>query len=417
MMPAITKAVRVLTKNDETSEALNSSWQVRLTALAFVTVSVLMTFELAAWVVYNQRENVRNLLRDIGGIGGVGQLHLDSYEMADPITSGHWRLRPGFVTSSEALIAEKKDAGKWLGVNALLETRINEDARVFKINSSGFKGPELNEKHRCPRILAIGDSTTFGIGNLSYPDFMRLHFAEARINAEVINAGVEGYSPRNVLNEMPRYLALKPEIVTIYIGWNSIFDVEIDVIGAPIPLKSLWLIRNAIAAFNRLMINDASSATRAYKKESRPNAESPVIEGAHRFTPAYFDDITKIVDSFRAIDTQVYLITLMGMFQLDRVPSATALEVGHLPSWTDNPFELAALVDRNNDLLKRMSEQENVNLIDLQAWGRERLKPSEAYFFDSVHFNTLGLQQVGAFLASRLVKPVQELQKSCDLKG
>lgn len=404
-------------KNHEISGDHSSTWSVRLVSIALVIAIVLIAFEGASWVVYYQRDYVRNVLRDIGGIGGVGQLHLDSYEMADPQISGHWRLRPNFVTSSEALIAEKSDAGKWLGAAAVRETRSNDDLGIFKINSAGFKGPELDATHRCPRILALGDSVTFGIGGLSYPHYVRAALAEEKINAEVINAGVEGYNPQNILNEMPRYLALKPEIVTIYIGWNSIFDADIDTIGAPTPLKSLWLIRNAVGALDRMISVDASRATRTYHRELQPNAENPLIKDIRSFNPAYLGDITKMINSFRAINAQVYLITLMGLYQTDQAPSPAALKVGHLPSWTDNPFVLAASTERHNDLLKVEADREGVHLIDLQTWGREHMNPPEAYFYDSVHFNARGLQQVGAFLASMLVHPVRELKTICNLEG
>lgn len=263
----------------------------------------------------------------------------------------------------------------------------------------------------------IGDSVTFGIGGLSYPQYMSAAFAKNNIHAEVINAGVEGYGPQNLLNEMPGYLALKPEIVTIYIGWNPIFSTDIDVIGSSVPLKSIWLIHRAIDAIHKLMSDDATNATSAYQKKLNPEIESPVIKKIRNYRPPSISEISKIVDAFQTIDTQVYLITLMGLYQLEQPPSPAALAIGHLPVGTDNPFELAALTDRTNELLKSVGSRNGAHVIDLQAWGRDTLQPPEDYFIDSVHFNSVGLKLVGNYLATKLAKPVQARETGCKREG
>lgn len=404
-------------KNHEISGDRSATWQIRLAATVLVTVVVTLLFEGLAWGVYSQREYVLNTLRDIGGIGGVGQLHLDSYEIMDPKKSGHWVLRPNFIASNEALIAEKNDAGKWLGAAAVQEILEVKRSDTLRINSSGFKGPELDVSHRCPRILMIGDSATFGVGALSYPGFARTAFLKSNVQAEIINAGVEGYNPKNVLNEMPRYLALKPEIVTIYIGWNEIFATDIDVIGAAVPLKSLWLIRHALNAVNGLMDKDASSATHAYQKKLHINTNSQVLKKIRNHNFQWLNDIREIITGFHAIDTEVYLVTLLGLFQSDQLPSKDELVIGHLPVGTDNPLVLAALTDQANDFLRSEALRDGVHLIDLQKWGKSKLQPPASYFFDSVHFNRQGLEEVGNYIASELAKPVLARNIGCNLKG
>lgn len=405
-----------MAKNQKPAGVGGSNWPVRWGAAALVTAFILIAFEGLAWGVYSQRDYVRDLLRDIGGIGGVGQLQLDSYEMVDPVIPGHWRLRPNFVASSAALVAEKRDAGKWLGAAAIQNAQDTDNKSILKINSAGFKGSELDATHRCPRVLMLGDSVTFGVGAFSYPNFVRTTFLDSNIKAEVVNGGVEGYDLNNILNELPRYLALKPEIVTIYIGWNVIFATDIDAIAAAVPLKSVWLIRHALDAIYGMIGDGASNATHAYQKKLNANPESPVIAKVrdHRFES--FRDIRKIIDAFRSIDSEVYLITLMGLFQADLSPSPAALSIGHLPAGTDNPFVFAALTNQANDELKSAVSGDGVHLIDLQAWGRENLQPPSSYFLDSVHFNSEGLKEVGGYLASKLAKPVRARDTGCHLE-
>ena len=47
---------------------------------------------------------------------------------------------------------------------------------LFRINSDGFKGPEIDSTHALIRILALGDSTTFGLGSVDYPSSLQTHF-------------------------------------------------------------------------------------------------------------------------------------------------------------------------------------------------------------------------------------------------
>lgn len=61
-----------------------------------------------------------------------------------------------------------------------------------------------------------------------------------------------------------------------------------------------------------------AKVTQSYQKELKPNAKSWVIEEIKYLTPAYFHDMTTLIDSFRAIDALVYLITLRGVFQVDQ---------------------------------------------------------------------------------------------------
>ena len=387
----------------------NSIWKLRLCTFVIAVMLGIAALELFAWGIYLKRQDIRDIFR---GMESIGQSHIDPYEVIDPEIMGHWRLRPNYSASGQMILKEKRVAGKWLGAAAVQENLNAGNPIALKINSAGYKGPEIDESHRCTRVLALGDSVTFGIGGLSYPTVMRSAFEKADVNVEVINAGVEGYSPQNLLNELPRYLALQPEFVTIYIGWNAIFDTDLESIRGPSMLKSMWLINNAAIALNRILGDANTQATKSYKRELRPDAGDPVIKDIGKHTPAYFDEIKELISAFRAVDTQVYLITLMGLFQVDQIPSAKAMKIGHLPRNTDNPYVLASLTQRHNTLLREKAAQDGVYLVDLQKWGRSQLRPIEKYFFDSVHFNAVGLQKVGKFIASKMAKPIQENAKS-----
>lgn len=100
----------------------------------------------------------------------------------------------------------------------------------FQINSLGFRGKEIPKaKGNAYRIVALGESTTFGIGLLPdyrpWPELLE-QMIRQRINparpVEVINAGIPGFSIENNVRRLPTdILPLKPDMIISYHGWNG----------------------------------------------------------------------------------------------------------------------------------------------------------------------------------------------------
>jgi lysophospholipase L1-like esterase len=98
-------------------------------------------------------------------------------------------------------------------------------------NHEGLRGPEVGDrKPGVLRILVLGDSCAFGFGleaEEAWPARLATHLQAAGCAAEVLNAGVPGYtSMQGVVlagRLMPR---LQPDLVLVAFGWNdsSIWD-------------------------------------------------------------------------------------------------------------------------------------------------------------------------------------------------
>ena len=145
----------------------------------------------------------------------------------DPAHPWHRRLRPGFVESYAAASEFARETGRVLGERYLAGSAADPAAQYIRINSDGFRGPPLDRSHAARRIVTIGDSCTFGMAEAqSYPRVLERVLRERGAAVEVVNAGVEGYAPRDVVLELDRLKALRPDVATIYLGWNALFDED-----------------------------------------------------------------------------------------------------------------------------------------------------------------------------------------------
>ncbi len=128
----------------------------------------------------------------------------DSIIIADPHL--FWRLRPAH--------------------NARLQNA-DEDYQV--VNSLGFRDDEFprQKEENEYRVIALGDSCTFGDGvarSETYAaileDLLTRRMSGAK--AQVVNAGVPGYSSYQALRYLGRELVdLAPDLVTVYVGFND----------------------------------------------------------------------------------------------------------------------------------------------------------------------------------------------------
>jgi lysophospholipase L1-like esterase len=94
--------------------------------------------------------------------------------------------------------------------------------RPVTINALGLRGPEPATP-RPTRILCLGDSITFGYGvgdGETYPAALGRQLAGRGV--EVVNGGVTGYTSHQARKLLQRVgPALRPDVVTVCIGWND----------------------------------------------------------------------------------------------------------------------------------------------------------------------------------------------------
>ena len=115
-------------------------------------------------------------------------------------------------------------------------------------------------------------------------------------------------------------------------------------------------------------------------------------------------EIESIISSFKNKNITVVLLTIPGLFDMSGNFSEKALEMGHLPSWMSNPYMLAELTERYNQLIINLANKHNTPLIHLSKWADKRLTPKDKFFIDSVHLTNEGQEMIGKYLAVELYK-------------
>lgn len=370
---------------------MSRRWQGRAWLYRCLAVMVLgLAAEGSARLAFANKHRLVALLPALGTA-------LHDYQEPDPEHPAGWRLKPGFVaTFGEVMTREGR------GEHAA-------DEAFIRINSDGFRGPELDRSRPHTRILTIGDSCTFGtIEQSSYPRVVERELRRrGATDLEVVNAGVEGYAPKDVLHQMDRYRALGPAIVTIYIGWGPLYGETHALDDLP-GWARLDSVRLLVRGTSYLWAGLRDPKARALEAQVaslaslRPDAADPQIDRLAGFVPTFMSDLDEMVRAFRSGGSVVVLVTLPGLYTSDSAPTEKALRMGNLPEFTDNPYVLARMTDRYNDELRALAIRHRLQVIDLDAWSRTALVPRDAHFVNAVHLDEAGQEMVGRYIAAEL---------------
>jgi lysophospholipase L1-like esterase len=381
---------------------------VRIISFLIIILLTGIIIEGMARLAFHFQDQIRVELTKINPAFGW-QEYLNEYQVLDLQYPGHWRLRSGFTQTLEQLIVSKKRLGHVLGGRYFEERAekldIPEDEIVIRINQSGFRGLEIDKSHSRLRILTIGDSVTFGtFEKYSYPRVMEEELDRMGIEVEVINGGIEGHRPRDALLRIEEFKTLRPEIVTIFIGWNELFSwnalfTENEVYEGPERyFHSLRILKRV----HLKLADSQEEALAVHNRELHPDLNAPLVEYLKEYEPPFIGDVEQIVKEMQSVGSRVVLVTLPGLFVMWEEPSEQALKAGYVPPFTDNPYVVARMTEQYNIALRELAEQYGLQVIDLEEWSKTALQPRDTYFYDSVHPYEEGQELIGVYMAEQL---------------
>ena len=314
-----------------------------------------------------------------------GENHLFATRIYDPVVQ--WRLRP--------------DA--WL------------PGRIGHINSLGLVGPEFQPRKRAGeiRILALGDSVTYGLwacGHLKfcrdqpYPEALevRLRTRTGSTRFEVIDAGVYGYSTLQGYRYYQTYLGgLGADVVTAMFGWND-HGVLLGAEGAEFRSSPL---RDVAGAARRLASYRTLAGVLALLQLPAQPAK-PVIPAVYRPRVELDDfafNLTALVETVRARGARPVLITepvgpLSEPYRTGEVMQTWALN--SLPDYET----YVAIHARYNDRMREVARRLGVPLVDADAEFDQRGKADLFSPYDIVHPNHAGHALIAELIDQRLVE-------------
>jgi lysophospholipase L1-like esterase len=269
----------------------------------------------------------------------------------------------------------------------------------IRINSLGFRGPEIS-RDKPPgvqRMVALGDSATFGPSEeeCAYPFLLPDLLGQRRV--EVINAGVEGYRSDRALVHLSRdVLPLRPDVVTVFIGWNDLYQtdpaVESDQLSLRAsPLTRLLTLSDAAQTFRRLFFLRFET-----QRADTQDGPAPVLAS---YQPAgYAERLREIIDTARGGGARVLVFTWPTILADDMTPQAVAKV--HYPPYTNRLADLKALYARYQDTLRQVAAEEQVPVVDNAAVFTGDKAP---YFLDTAHFTCQGQAMVARNVADALL--------------
>ena len=268
----------------------------------------------------------------------------------------------------------------------------------IRINSFGFRGPEIAREPPAgvQRIVALGDSASFGPSEeeCAYPFQVAPRLAPRAV--EVINAGVEGYRTDRALAHLRRdVLPLHPQAVTVFIGWNDLYQTDPGIEADQLSLRSnplarLLLMSDAAQTFRRLVflrIETQRADTR--DRSAVPATYEPV---------GYAERLREIVRTTRGSGAEVLVLTWPTI--LSDTMSPEALAKVHYPPYTNRLADLKTLYARYQVTLRHVADEEHVPVIDIGSVFSGDKAP---YFLDTAHFTCQGQAMVADAVADGLL--------------
>ena len=282
------------------------------------------------------------------------------------------------------------------------------------INSYGFRGKEFDIT-KAPgtfRIVALGGSTTYGIGleeDGTYPYHLEKVLQErlGTDKVEVINAGLVSATTAESLSRfLLKVVPLDPDMVIFYEGYNDLpprmfNDYSGDYYHfrkipdyKPPFLSRFLLYRIAVSGFKAsLHYPNTTLLSHTWKFENLPEEESERIENFNNTsTDTYKRNLSYIIDFARARDITIVLST----FGID----------DDAPDWNDHmPEELWAKgIGENNAAVTELAEEYDLPLIEYYEYGLR----NKDVFLDSIHMTSEGNEKMANFFAGTLVPIIRD---------
>jgi hypothetical protein len=274
------------------------------------------------------------------------------------------------------------------------------------INSKGFRGKEFSpDKGRTFRIVAIGESTTFGVtmnaDDKPWPELLE-EMIRARLKpdrpVEVINAGIPAHTLQHtLLRFQSELLPLKPDMIVCYHGYNGfplLYDTLPRVTGPRPPKYQPRPLKILADAEHRLKMARYKNLLLAPIRRAPPGPIDPM---ASPYALAY----RQLIQAARTNDIRLAIATFSMAANSSSDDSVTEF---YRPGFPIVHFQIKANVLHAAMVRQLAKENPEVDLVDTQP----KLDGYHEKFIDLMHLTQEGNQEVAEAFFAGIKKTLQE---------
>lgn len=294
----------------------------------------------------------------------------------------------------------------------------------LETDSRGFRNlKELDENKPLDeiRVFCLGGSTTQGPGSpyeFTYPQLLEGLLNNQKIN--IINAGVQGYRSIHLLKfYQQRIRNLKPDIITIYSGWNDYEDSMFSYWQPKNPHGHVYVTQMSLAQmpFNQFALvwgagkvyYHLKNFNRVSDSRGDPNRSKKWIAGANNvnWQNEYRDNIQELILSAKSDGVIPVMILFPAPFIKGAPPEAKFwandfLDMDH--RWDG----FIIFMDNIRKIQMDLAQKNQIPLIDVKPRFAEYdndYKKKFKYFLDRMHLHPDG----NRLIAEVMLGPIKEL--------
>ena len=258
------------------------------------------------------------------------------------------------------------------------------EGRTYRFNSLGLRGGDISQTKIKPRIIALGNSCTFGWGVEESEIFTSL-LQNQLDKYEVINAGVPGYSSfQGKIFYESKIAGLKPDILLILFAWNDQWLAANDIPDKNQKFPPELVVRtqnllnhlHSYRLLKRILLSSLEKDPDSLFSRSQPVSRV----GLDDF---YLNLKSICIDANKNGNIPVLLTSPAPSLEKYFEPGSTS----HLHSYHN----------KYNETIRQLAQDENIEIIDLAAEFDRHNSLFDDADYDPIHFNALG-HDLAAFL-------------------
>jgi lysophospholipase L1-like esterase len=265
------------------------------------------------------------------------------------------------------------------------------------VNHDGFVGPivPLARTAGVFRIACLGDSCTHW-GDPPYPERLAKLLTKEGVKVETLNAGVVGHSSWQGLQRLRERVApYRPDVVTVYYGWNDHWQWRTRPDSDPTTDGIPWTQRTLDSlSWSRVVqgVRMCADLLGQIRKPAPPTLSFrvPLLQ--------FRENLHAIIREIRAIPAEPILITA----PTDMTPATIPTEFFQLTQLDRTPYATPnELHDAYVQIVRQVATEQGVLLCDVEkAFAGD----PKLFCGDHIHFNDAGYDRAAAVIRDAVVQ-------------